>query len=567
MVVLMILSHNYYQTQPTTRMTTVLDSDKSSLYRFDNPELAYKVLEQLDIFEVYSDPNLTDEEAAHEYSRPYLGLIIDDHYCEKHRAYFVNNAASFFTQKNFMTNYRAKAIFRYEVIPKMGGRDVMPYVHSKMNEEFQNQFIYDLRHDLNMYFTSNSLCEYRIIGKHFSCLTQQSNHIPGHNHLYRKDYVARSLKEYGRKYETRPQCFNDMKFFPKTYIMLEEEHCREFFRVFNGEEYQKLKQERGLVYIRKIGAHAHQGAGVFPLNEKQEKYMRDTYQNGTLCGKVEENNLLQYAVWNPLLLNGRKFDFRMFMIVASTNPLMLYYRDGFLRVSLRDYDPTSKEKGAILTNIALSKPFFEMAKENGTYNGYTEDELLNQAFWTMPKLEKFLYETGVVKDPQWLDNYLRPEFKKAYIHLLRMSSGPFAKRSSLYEIYGLDFMLDENLNLWFIEANAEPLLDGWSDDTKVFFNSILYDSFDIAFGLMRSRVKRIVNFVNYLIRDSQVWQTADNGVFIENLAARRKEFREITKNYFEPEFLPSPSNKYSLIIDENLSGPGRYFGFLEPECD
>jgi len=564
----MILSHNYYQTNPSTRMTTVSDSQSLSSYKFDDPELAYKILEQLDIFEVYSDPNFSEEEAAREYSRPYLGLLIDNHYCEKHRAYFVNNPMNFFTQKNFMTNYRAKAILRYKLIPTvLGGRDVMPHVHSKMDDELQERFLYDLRHDINMFFTSNSLCEYRIIGKQFSCLTQQSNHIPGHNHLYRKDYVARSLKEYGKKYQTRPQCFSDAKFFPKTWMMLEEESCKDFFRIFLSEEYDQLKRERGLVYIRKIGANAHQGHGVFPLNEKQEQYMMETYKNGTLCGKVNDNNLLQYAIYNPLLLDGRKFDFRMFMMIASTNPLILYYRDGFLRVSLRDYDPNAKDKAAVLTNIALSKPLFEKARENGTYNGYTEDELLNQAFWTMPKLEKFLYDRGHITDPNWLNNYLRPEFKKAYIHLLRMSSGPFAKRSSLYEIYGLDFMLDENMNLWFIEANAEPLLDGWSDDTKIFFNSILYDSFEIAFGLMRSRVKRIINYVNHLMRDSQVWKTADNEVFIQNLVAKRKEFREITKNYFEPEFLPSPSNKYQLIIDENIQGPGRYFGFLEPECD
>ncbi len=159
-----------------------------------------------------------------------------------------------------------------------------------------------------------------------------------------------------------------------------------------------MKKQRGLVYIRKIGANAHQGAGVFPLNEKQEKYVRNLYQNGTLCGKVEENNLLQYAIYNPLLLSGRKFDFRMFMLIASTIPLMLYYRDGFLRVSLREYNPASKDKASVLTNIALSKPWFEIARENGTYNGYTADELLNQAFWTMPKLEKFLLDNGVVTD-------------------------------------------------------------------------------------------------------------------------------------------------------------------------
>jgi len=428
--------------------------------------------------------------------------------------------------------------------------------------------IFDLRPDINHYFTTHDLFNYRHIGKQFSCTTQMSNHIPGHDHLYRKDYNAISLLKYGRNvYQDRQECFSEKKFFPKTYIMVDKDQCEEFFKVWTGPEYKRLKKERGgLVYIRKIGEGAHMGEGVFPVNATQEEYISNLYKNGSLCGQVPENNLMQYAVWNPLLLNGRKFDFRMFMLIASTNPTMVYYRDGFLRVSLRNYDPKSKEIGSILTNIALSKPFFEEAKEKGTYNGYTEEELMNQAFWSMPKLNDFLYETGVVNTTDWLDTYLRPEFKRAMIHLIRMSQSTFSSKSSVYEIFGLDFMLDDQLNLWFIEANAQPLLDGWSDDTKVFFNKILYDSFDIVYGLLKSRTKRIVRFVNKLIQEDQVGQVNSNVFYIEDLNAKRKEFKEISKNYFEPDYVMSPDNDYQLILDDNLQGMDRYMGLIESKC-
>ncbi len=174
------LSHNFYlyESDNHHRITTEKAKEDFSSYQFIDPSVAYQVLEELDIFEVFRDPNLSDERAKEIYSRPYLGVTVDDNYCKRHRAYFVNNPAKFFVDKNFMTNYRAKAIFRYEVIPKMGGRDVMPFVHSKMPEDFQDLFMYDLRDDLQMFFTSSSLCEYRIVGKQFSCLNQESNHIP-----------------------------------------------------------------------------------------------------------------------------------------------------------------------------------------------------------------------------------------------------------------------------------------------------------------------------------------------------------------------------------------------------
>jgi len=57
--------------------------------------------------------------------------------------------------------------------------------------------------------------------------------------------------------------------------------------------------------------------------------------------------------------DGHKFDFRIYMLIASTNPLTLYYHDGFLRVSLLIYNKNSTEKSMHFTNTALSKKIFE----------------------------------------------------------------------------------------------------------------------------------------------------------------------------------------------------------------
>jgi len=567
-IALTFINLNHSGMQAHTRMMTVVPEPEVPFDKFLNPELAYEILTLLDVFEIYEDPIKSEADKQTKYDKPYLGLRTTENYCEKHRAYFVYYPEETFKSRNVMSNFLALSIFRQSMIKNMGGKDVMPHIHSAMPAEYINKPMYDLREDINMFFTTNSMYHQRQVGKHFSCLTQSSNHIPGHDHLYRKDSTGRALVEYGKKYQDRPQCFNENKFFPKTWILLEEDQCREFFSIFMSPEYQRLKKERGLVYIRKIGAGAHQGAGVFPVNAGEEEYLRTTYANGTLCGQgqVTKNNLIQYAVWNPLLIKGRKFDFRMFMLIASTNPLMVYYHDGFLRISLRDYDPNSSEPGSIITNIALSKPFFEKAKANGTYNGYTREDLMGQVFWMMPQLEKYLLETGVVTDPNWLENYLRPEYKKAYIHLIRMASFGFARKSSLFEIYGLDFMLDENLNLWFIEANTEPLLDGWSTDSSRFFNQLIYDAFDITHALLKSRVKRIVKYVNKLIKETEDWGINWDSMHLDDLNRKRKEFQIISRNYFEPEYVVNTTNGFQLIIDENLEGKERYQGFLEEEC-
>lgn len=78
------------------------------------------------------------------------------------------------------------------------------------------------------------------------------------------------------------------------------------------------------------------------FTKAKEKELRSKYGNGKLCGNVQLPILAQYYVPNPLLLDkNNKFDFRIYMLIASVDPLIVYYHDGFLRVSLQAYEKNS----------------------------------------------------------------------------------------------------------------------------------------------------------------------------------------------------------------------------------
>ncbi len=93
----------------------------------------------------------------------------------------------------------------------------------------------------------------------------------------------------------------------------------------------------------KIGYGAHRAEGVFLFDDEQQKEIAKKYDHGELCGRVRRSLVAQKYITNPLLLDfNNKFDFRLYMLVASTNPTIVYYHDGFLRVSLNTYDKFSK---------------------------------------------------------------------------------------------------------------------------------------------------------------------------------------------------------------------------------
>jgi hypothetical protein len=49
-----------------------------------------------------------------------------------------------------------------------------------------------------------------------------------------------------------------------------------------------------------------------------------------------------------------------------------------------------------------------------------------------------------------------PEIYRAIIHLVRSGEYNFYKDSRFFELFAIDFLLDDNLHLWFLENNFNP---------------------------------------------------------------------------------------------------------------
>ena len=293
--------------------------------------------------------------------------------------------------------------------------------------------------------------------------------------------------------------------------------------------------------------------------------MKEKFDDGKKCGEVTDSIIVQKYITNPLLLDGHKFDFRMYMLIASTNPLIVYYYDGFLRLSLYKYDPESTEKAVHLTNTEISKKIFDKARNDG-FMGMNETELRNFQMWNFTKFQDYLLEKKLISDSNWLDNYLRPLIKKSMIHTVKMSQNDYLQSSMVYELFGVDFILDTDLNLWYLECNSSPVLKGTSEEKDKFLSKMIADQFDVIMAYIRSRMMRVIDYVNRLTIEQVEENKFLDGVYIPSLESKVKEFELITRNYLEPEFSLSKNNGFEIIIDENLIGAKRYNNLLDISC-
>ena len=251
------------------------------------------------------------------------------------------------------------------------------------------------------------------------------------------------------------------------------------------------------------------------------------------------------------------------MLIASVNPLIVYYHDGFLRVSLFEYDVTNKEKGMHLTNTAQAAEAKRKALREGLMN---ETEYDNLQMWNLTRFVSYLAEVGKVESIDWLDNYLRPQFQHAMQHLVRMTQHKFYPTSISYQLMGVDFMLDDDLNLWFIEANVGPELKEKPKEKETLVTTMILDMFEIVHAQLKSRLKRTIKYINWLDQSGLLTRDDDGKVKISKLEQRKQEFADITKNYLDEEFEIRSDNGWVKIIDENKEGLDRYNYMFGIEC-
>ena len=525
------------------------------------------------------------------FKTPNMGIFNDPNYCQVHDNFILSNPAVALEKMYFFSDYHQLSIPRYFGLGEYGF-DTRPKLSKNMKWVNWNQRQFAMDPRTSIFYTKKAdFHNFHAMGKNFACWGQSYNHIPGHGFLIRKDLMVVSTNNYIKKWnrfgkeaeyiqngEKRVEssalpigataadvkkCFDTSSTFPASFRLHQKQECMNFFNIINSETYQELKKESEVQYVLKTGYGETLGAGIFLIDNETEEKLKSSYSNGNNCGQMDDNRVVQKYIYDPLTIDGgHKFDVRIYVMVASVDPLIVYYHDGFLRVSLHKYDKYELSKEAHFTNSDLDKHIFKKLEEKGSTHMHMDSKQLKEfKFRTLETFSEYLYKNNLVSDKNWVENKLKNDFKKASIHLFKASQKNLYKNPGVFEVFGLDFVLDSQMNSFLVDVNASPEQIGTTQKQQIILKSMNKGIVSITLAYLRSRVKRSIDFLK---ANSEVIDSSSEKELRESIS---KEFQKLNKNYLEPEYEDMTQNTgWEIVVDENKIGADAYFGLVEEQC-
>jgi tubulin polyglutamylase TTLL9 len=292
---------------------------------------------------------------------------------------------------------------------------------------------------------------------------QRCNHYRNHYELTRKDLTVKNLKRLRKALvqENKLEEAVKLDFFPVTFSLPAD------YSLFET-EYRKNPNS---VWIMKPPAKA-QGKGIFlftkisQISEWKKDLKYGSAKDREQAGKdLPEAYLAQRYLDNPHLVGGKKYDLRIYALVVSYSPLVVYlYRSGFARFchhrfTMKDVDNTFIH----VTNVAVQKMNPKYTAQSGCK-------------WGIRNLREFFMSTV----GEAATNKVFGDIQTLILKTLHSVEKIMMQDKHCFELYGYDVLIDDTLRPWLIEVNASPSLTAETPaDYHLKFN-LLEDMFNIV---------------------------------------------------------------------------------------
>ena len=195
------------------------------------------------------------------------------------------------------------------------------------------------------------------------------------------------------------------------------------------------------------------------VTEEDEKNMENK-DKIYYCSRI----IIQKYIEKPLLYKKRKCDIRIWVLLTQSMKVYVF-KEGHLKTCSVEYDLNSKNPYTHITNYSFQKH----------NNNFQKFEKGNEV--PFYDFQKFINETYPEKNYK-LNIDLMDKIKEIICITMRSVKEKINKnnRNYQFEIFGYDFMLDEDFNVFLIEINTNPGLEESSPWIKIIVPRMLDDA-------------------------------------------------------------------------------------------
>jgi len=181
--------------------------------------------------------------------------------------------------------------------------------------------------------------------------------------------------------------------------------------------------------------------------------------------------VLQKYIERPLLVEGKKFDLRCWVLVTDWNPLTIWLYDECIARFCSDPWNLSHigNRFAHLSNVSVNK------------DRYSRTDGAADQVWSSQAMAAHLAK--ITGRPDVWEKEVQPKIKDLIAVALRSAQAEITNRKGSFELYGFDIMLDDRLHPWLLEINLSPDLRGTSPVKAAISHALVDDMLTLVLDI------------------------------------------------------------------------------------
>ena len=403
------------------------------------------------------------------------------------------------------------------------------YVDLLNNNGLIRSFAINDYHNILIKYFRNTFSLQKNVKKKYINKYQKIVQILGNEQIYLKDLL------YSNYLKMRKHFPEDYNYMPKTYIYPKDKEKIEI-------KFKNYKFNLKKLWIVKPNNLSF-GQGIhFLISLKEEAFNK---------------YLISEYLKNPHLIYGRKYDFRLYILVTGLKPLRIYLnKEGLIRIATNNYSlslESIKDNFTHLTNTGIN-----VRNKKYHYAENSSDELANK--WNFATYKKYLKKHKISSKSIFakIKDLIIKTIISGINPIIDLESRINLDDRSMFNIFGFDVLIDKELNPTLLEVNSRPSMKIYDSMDKIIKTNLLVDSLNIVGIVPFSHERRFKSFDLDYIYKKKV-NARVNNAYCE-LTRPRGDFELIFP-------LKSNINKYKKYFLEGESSENKIFWkkILEPK--